>query len=161
MLCSSSHILYIVVALNSFLEYYYITEDKILNKQQLLDLLQNLFQQYYSHSLVIEDLVNILRNSGEERSFLRVLIARLAQYDELGRTLAEQLHEFERLNNRLYSMHVKVKGFNIRILYAYLNGDSRVFLHAFFERSDSSKTNYAPAIKKAENRLAELEEKSQ
>lgn len=130
-----------------------------MNKNELLELLNNYFSQLYHHPRLQKDLFDLLACSGLEKDVFLVLLMQLRKYDALGRTQAEQLHEFEPIDPRLYSMHIsKGKKFNIRILYAYLNGNGqRVLLHAFWERSSS---DYKKAISVAYRRLRELEEES-
>ena len=156
-MCIFLNILYIVVENYSFLEYYIIAEGIILNKQKLLDCLNKFFSEYSFHSGVINDLLSILKNSGEELKFLKSLIICMTKYEELGRKQAELLREFEPLKNygEFYSMHVNTKTFNIRIIYSYID-DEMVFLHAFYERDDSKRTGYEVAIKIAKSRMEEI-----
>ena len=131
-----------------------------MNPDQLRELLRNFFAQYYHHPALLKDLSELLHKSGIERDFLKVFIKMLSQYDALGRAKAEQLHDYERLDERLYSLHItKGKQFNIRILYAYHSvSGRRVFLHAFWERRTS---DYRGAAQAAYARLKELEEDTQ
>ena len=134
-------------------------EDRLVKKNELLELLKNYFSQLYHHPRLQKDLLDLLARSGLEKDVLLVLLMQLSKYDDLGRAQAEQLHDFEPIDQRLYSMHVsKGNKFNIRILYAYLDDNKqRVLLHAFWERTSS---DYQKAIPVAYSRLRELEEES-
>lgn len=130
-----------------------------MNKDKLLELLEQFFSHFAYHPCLREDLLRLLARSGLEKDFFKVLIMQQSKFDSLGRAYAEQLHEFEPIDARLYSMHIsKGKQFNIRILYAYLcHTDQRVLLHAFWERDSS---DYQKAIRIAYDRLRQLEEET-
>lgn len=130
-----------------------------MNKNQLLTLLGQYFSRFYHHPRLRDDLLQLLTRSGLEADFFKALLAQQSKYDALGRVSAEQLHDFEPIDDRLYSMHVsKGKQFNIRILYAYLRrSGQRVLLHAFWERDSA---DYQKAIRIAHKRLRELEEET-
>lgn len=131
-----------------------------MNKAQLLQALEAFLSQLHFHPALPSDLLSLLRQSGIEQDFLKEFVKMLTKYDELGRTAAEQLHDYEQLDTRLYSMHIaKGRRFNIRILYAYhVASGQRVLLHAFWERRSE---DYTAAIAVANDRLNELEEDTQ
>lgn len=131
-----------------------------MNKAQLLQALEAFLSQLHFHPALPSDLLSLLRQSGIEQDFLKEFVKMLTKYDELGRTAAEQLHDYEQLDTRLYSMHIaNGRRFNIRILYAYhAASGQRVLLHAFWERRSE---DYTAAIAVANDRLNELEEDTQ
>lgn len=128
-----------------------------MNKEQLLHALATFLSQLPHHEELPNDLLNLLRKSGIEAEFLREFVKMISQYDALGRAQAEQRHEYERIDERLYSLHIaKGRKFNIRILYAYhAVSKQRIMLHAFWERHSR---DYDSAIPVAYARLKELEE---
>lgn len=130
-----------------------------MNKDQLLRMLDAFLSksELYYHEALLNDLLSLLRKSGIEAEFLKEFIKMQVQYNALGRTHAEQLRQYERIDERLYSLHIdKGKKFNIRILYAYhsMTGQ-RILLHAFWERRSR---DYESAIAVAYARLNDLEE---
>ena len=130
-----------------------------MNKDQLLRMLGAYLSQsgLYHHEALLGDLLFLLRKSGIEAEFLKEFIKMQSQYDALGRAQAEQLRQYERIDDRLYSLHIdKGKKFNIRILYAYHSvTGQRILLHAFWERRSR---DYDDAIAVACARLNDLEE---
>lgn len=130
-----------------------------MNKDQLLRMLNTFLSQseLYYHEALLNDLLSLLRKSGIEAEFLKEFVKMQVQYNALGRAYAEQLRQYERIDERLYSLHIdKGKKFNIRILYAYhsITGQ-RILLHAFWERRSR---DYDNAIAVAHARLNDLEE---
>ncbi len=55
-------------------------------------------------------------------------------------------------------MHLTGKGFNLRILYAFLANQSPVLLLAFHERAGKRKTDYSGYIPQAAERLRQKKE---
>ena len=72
--------------------------------------------------------------------------------------LAFRHKEFENIGGGLYSMHLAGKGFNLRILYAFLANQSPVLLLAFHERAGKRKTDYSGYIPQAAERLRQKKE---
>ena len=90
-----------------------------MNKDQLLRMLDAFLSQsgLYHHEALPGDLLSLLRKSGIEAEFLKEFVKMQSQYDVLGRAQAEQLRQYERIDDRLYSLHIdKGRKFNIRIL---------------------------------------------
>lgn len=130
-----------------------------MNKDQLLRMLDAFLSQsgLYHHEALPDDLLSLLRKSGIEAKFLNEFVKMQSQYNALGRAQAEQLRQYERIDDRLYSLHIdKGRKFNIRILYAYHSvTGQRILLHAFWERRSR---DYESAIAVAYARLNDLEE---
>ena len=130
-----------------------------MNKDQLLRMLVAFLSQsgLYHHEALPDDLLSLLRKSGIEAEFLNEFVKMQSQYNALGRAQAEQLRQYERIDDRLYSLHIdKGRKSNIRILYAYHSvTGQRILLHAFWERRSR---DYESAIAVAYARLNDLEE---
>ena len=128
-----------------------------MKRKELLDRLIAAFGDFTLHSLLIEELVGELKHSGQESEFLTILLTRLKYLQERGQR-ATQHKEFEQLNDRIYSLHITGRSFNIRILYGFLRNGRPALLLAFFERAGHQVTSYQNYIPTAERRLKELEE---
>ncbi len=115
------------------------------------------FKDFEVHPDLIEDILNILSKSGNEKAFFSKLIINLKFLKKYGMNAHIQpSNQFELLKDteNMYSMHIKGKTFNIRILYSFLSNGT-VLLHGFYERSGKGVTNYSKAIPIAEKRRAE------
>lgn len=128
-----------------------------MNREQFLQVLAEALHQFVLHSLLLADLLGELRQSGREKAFLRILLARLKWLEETGR-LAVEHKEFERLDEEIYSMHLSSEGFNMRILYGFLPDQRPALLLAFYERAGKQATDYTGKADEARARLRELEE---
>lgn len=128
-----------------------------MNKKEFLKQLSLQLQEFVLHTLLIPELLKILKNSGRENAFLMILITRLRFLSEMG-VLATKHQEFEPLADGIYSMHLASDGFNIRILYGFLSNRHPALLLAFYEREGHQATNYSGKIKTAKDRLRELED---
>lgn len=130
-----------------------------MNSKEFLEKLSRALQAFLVHRLLISELMTELRQSGNESSFLRVLLARLKYLIDEG--LAATRHkEFEPLEDGIYSMHLTGKGYNIRILYAFCSNGRPALLLAFHERAGHTATDYSGKCKTASKRLKDLEEES-
>ena len=91
---------------------------------------------------------------GNRKAFLKLLVMRRKQLNALSPDQLVQLNEFELLKqaSNLYSMHLKGKGFNYRILYQYLS-DGEVLLLGFEEKHGKKVTEYSNFIPTALERL--------
>lgn len=130
-----------------------------MNKEKFTNLLASILHEFFFHFELVGELAAIFKNSGQETSFLKVLLTRLKILSDMGID-AVQCAEFERLkkSDGLYSMHLSAGTYNIRILYAFLSDGRPVLLSAFYERDDSRETDYTREIPKAQRRLEELED---
>ncbi|WP_308541798.1 type II toxin-antitoxin system RelE/ParE family toxin [uncultured Oscillibacter sp.] len=109
------------------------------------------------HAELIKELLPIMRESGNESSFINQLVYCLSILDDLG-VLATNHKNFEPLGNGVYSMRMKNGNYNIRILYMFFPDKSPVLLHAFYERAGHQRTDYTGKIKIARKRFTELKE---
>lgn len=127
-----------------------------MNKIKLLKELENKFNNFKIHEDLIGDIINIVSKSGNETNFIRKLGKRL----DLLKAYKDETHlkcnDFEILSyeDNLYSMHIRDKIFNIRILYSF-EKDGTILLHSFNERSGKKATDYATAIPVAKQRYLE------
>ena len=91
--------------------------------------------------------------------FSNILLKRLMTLNLLGKNAIEQRANFELLKHihdvDIYSMRVKARGFNIRILYTYYSGQKSFLLCAFYEKSGKSHTGYKKHVDLAKSRLEE------
>ena len=128
-----------------------------MNRDKFLQLLAEALHRFVLHSLLLADIAGALKQSGRESAFLRILLARLKWLEETGGQAVSH-KEFERLDERIYSMHLSSEGFNLRILYGFLPDGRPALLLAFYERAGKQNTDYTGKIAEAGMRLRELEE---
>ena len=124
-----------------------------MNQEEVFRRLAATLSPFHLHQSFISDFLRLLPKSGVERAVLALLVARL-------KYLLEH-EEFERLSyteTGLYSMHLSGKGFNYRILYAFLSDGAPVLLLVFSERAGKRATSYEKYIPVAEARLRSFEE---
>lgn len=126
-----------------------------MDKQTVLRLLQNYFSDIDVYDDFIFELMQIIAETGTEKDVVRLRSHRLALLRNLG-VQAIKHKEFESLGRHLYSMHLTGNGFNIRIIYAFLNSDRPVLLLPFYERAGKNRTDYSPNILRATTRLKEI-----
>lgn len=106
---------------------------------------------------LINELCEILAQSGNELRFVKLLAVRLSTLAALG-ARAVSAPEFESIGSGLFSMHFAAAGFNIRILYSFLPNREPVLLLAFYEREGKGKTDYSLKLEPAKERLRRLKE---
>lgn len=128
-----------------------------MNLSDFLEELCKKLSSFKIHTLLIDELLTIMRESGNEVSFINHLAYCLNILDDLG-LMATTHKNFEPLENGVYSMRIKNGNYNIRILYMFFPDGSPVLLHAFYERSGHKRTNYSGKIAVARNRFTELKE---
>ena len=68
---------------------------------------------------------------------------------------AVQSKEFESIGNGLFSMHLTGSGYNIRVLYSFLQNQQPILLSSFYERGGKRNTDYTKYIEPAKARLEE------
>lgn len=126
-----------------------------MNRDNILSSLVEAFCCFVVHDNLIRELLDIIERSGFEKRFFALLLTRLKFLSEHG-VNAIQHQEFESLAHTaegLYSMHLSGRGFNVRILYAFLPSGSPVLLLGFAERSGKRVTSYESHIPVAKDRL--------
>lgn len=129
-----------------------------MNKREVLDLLIQLLGSIRLAPEFVSELVSLIAKSGYERDVIRILSLRLRFLNQEGK-FAVRGKEFEQINASIFSLHMTGKGFNLRILFAFLPNDEPVFLYPFFERAGKRKTDYTSKILLAEERFEkEMEE---
>ena len=128
-----------------------------MNKKDFLNRLFAALNGFCIHPLLLGEVLEELKKSGQESAFLKVLLARLKFLAENG-IYATQHKEFEPLEQGIYSMHLSGNGFNIRILYGFLPDQTPALLLAFYERGGHAATDYTGKCGIAAERLRDLEE---
>lgn len=130
-----------------------------MNKLKLLQELSERFDDFKMHPDLVTDIIGILSNSGKEKSFLLKLTNALSFLQTFGKEAHLQpTKQFENLKNEsnMYSMHIQGSGYNVRILYSFLDNGS-VLLHGFYERQGKAATDYSLAIVIAKKRYKDME----
>lgn len=101
------------------------------------------------HAEFLDELLELIANTGIEKDFIKKFAARLSAMQQLnnidfGLTWLEHLKEY----GNLYSLHVDVFKTNYRLLFCKAN-NGKYFLCAFYERQGKGKTQYRPYAEKA------------
>ena len=128
-----------------------------MNKEDALRQLLNYLAMIDTHDDFTPELLALIAGSGTEADVFRLLVMRLTMLKALG-IHAVRHKEFENIGGGLYSMHLAGKGFNLRILYAFLANQSPVLLLALHERAGKRKTDYSGYIPQAAERLRQKKE---
>lgn len=132
-----------------------------MNKNSLIESLFQLLSRFKYHPDFITELIKILTSTGVDAHFLSVFEARLTLLYEHGRDAVNIAQGyFERLKNTrapLYSMRLKTKRLNLRILYS-VSADGTIMLLPFWEKDDSYNGRYEKYIPIAEKRIHDFEE---
>lgn len=128
-----------------------------MNKESILNYLLKLLSTFRYYPDMLDEVIDILANSGVERQFFAQMVVRLRQLSCCG-VLATQFDGFEPIEQSIYSMKFKASSYNIRILYGFLPNGEPVLLLAFFERWGKRSTSYAPQIAAAVSRLNKTRE---
>lgn len=125
-----------------------------MNRKNILTELKELLSVIDLHKSLVDEIIDIIAKSGNELQIFK-------QFKKLLRILLDldvnaiQHSEFERLNEILYSMHIDGKGYNLRILYAFLPNGSPTLLLCFYEREGKRITDYTTYLAPAEARFKE------
>lgn len=127
-----------------------------MNKKEFLEKLFLALHTFVLHASLIPELLEELKQSGNEKAFLSVLVARLKFLHSEG-VQATVHKEFEPISGGIYSLHAAGRGFNIRILYGFLSDQRPALLMAFHERAGHHATDYSGKIPVALSRLKDLE----
>mgnify|MGYP000887669465 CR=1 FL=1 len=127
-----------------------------MDRKKFLKTLIELLHSFSVHSALLTELLEELKHSGNEVSFITILEARLKFLNEHG--IEATVHkEFENIEKGIYSMHLSGNGFNMRILYGFIDG-APALLYAFHERGGHGRTDYTGKVDVALQRLTELKE---
>lgn len=116
-----------------------------------------LFCNVKAHPEVGNEIITLVIGNGHEKEFIKLFKKQLNYARTLGYKVTE-LKQFEKLSESpgLYSMHLKSKNFNIRIIYSYYD-NGELLLHCFYEKQGKSATEYSTHIPIAKERKKELE----
>ncbi len=132
-----------------------------MNKNDLLLELALFLSGYRFHPKFLEEITALLLNdlSGKETAFFKKLRIQLNYISSFGRNIDQVSSNHEKLkgvSRNFYSIRIKAKQFNIRLLLCFDDNDQPQFLSAFFERAGKRKTDYSTFIPVLENRYKEL-----
>lgn len=128
-----------------------------MNREQFLKWLTEIIAQFVYSDSLLSELSEILKETGVEHKFVKTLLLRLHVLGQEG-AYAVSSKEFEPIGEGLFSMHLPGKGYNIRILYGFLENQQPALLYAFYERAGKRKTDYTTHIPVAKERLKQLRE---
>lgn len=128
-----------------------------MNKQDVLDFLIQLLGSIRLAPEFISELVSLIAKSGYEGDVLRILAQRILFLNQEGK-FAVRGKEFEQIDESIFSLHMTGKGFNLRVLFAFLPSDEPVFLYPFFERAGKRATDYTRKIPIAKERFEKEKE---
>lgn len=121
--------------------------------QEQLDVL---FQSTDIHDEFLNELDNLLNSTLKgNKQFIKLLIKllnNLQNFDETEIINVDSNEKLKQCNFNCYSLHLKGKGFNIRIL-ATRKNSKWLLLTIFNEQSGKKKSSYAKYIPIAEKRL--------
>ncbi len=128
-----------------------------MNYDVVLKILSTYLSPFPSSPEFLRELAELISGSGVELSFFRTLVNRLNRLTALG-AYAAQENGFESLGRGIFSMHIDGRGFNDRILYAFLPNRQPVLLLAFHERGGKKSTDYSGKIPIAISRFDKAKE---
>ena len=120
--------------------------------------LEQLLEKYDFHPECLNEIIGYIKGSGRVLDFYRQFSHNTEMLRKLGINATENKN-FEKLKKaeNLYSMRIKTRGMNLRIIYTYRNCKLALLLCTFHERSDSKDT-YRKYIPVAQKRMKEMEE---
>ena len=123
---------------------------------ELQELLLEVFSGFRFHHSLIPELMKLLDGKDVLKIVSLLFDRTIKLRHDQNNVILLYRKQFESVlhEKNLYSMIIKGKECNIRILYSYINGE--VFLHSFYEREGKSKTAYTSAIKIAKSRREEI-----
>lgn len=124
-------------------------------ENRLKDILNNV----QCHEKVFEEIADLVIKKGISEQFVKLLEKNMTLIRELGIGVT-RTSNFEVLKKTegLYSMKFKGKNMNLRMLYSYDFDRDILFLHCFYEKSDSKKYRYDDHVPIALSRKKEMEE---
>ena len=131
-----------------------------MNKNELLEQLKELLLQFRFHPKCIEELRILLQKdlNGKEKQFFKSLSTQLNYIKEFQKKV-DQVGANEKLkgfDQDFYSIHIKSKQYNVRLLMAFDQNESPAFLCIFNERSGKRATNYSKFAEVLESRFLEM-----
>lgn len=128
-----------------------------MNRQQLIEKLMRLLLDFRRHPRFLAELVKLIVGSGQELRILTQLEIRLHTLADYPTSAFLRDRGFEHLEDGIYSMHVDVQRYNLRILY-YVDADGApCLLLPFFERGGKNATDYSKKIPAARAMRSEME----
>lgn len=131
-----------------------------MNKHKTKQSLRNIFNRpgFIYHEKVFDDIAEIVIGSGKEAWFVNIFMKNICKLELLGENAIDG-RNIERLKQSkgLYSMKMRCKELNLRLLFSFDKLHNKVMLHLFFERDDSRKDEYRTHIPIALERKKELE----
>lgn len=135
-----------------------------MNKREALlrlaqDLDEYLQRGFRFHPLFLEEFKKLLSGaSGNEKEIFSLLIKQLNFVKELKQQVcnADGNEIIKYLDREYYSLHLSGKGFNLRLLMTFDEGDEPIFLAAFYERSRKRASDYTQWKKVLAHRYTEM-----
>jgi len=135
-----------------------------MNKRKAMELLRMYLEGYVRdsfmfHTKFVDELNELIaKSSGCEKEIFSLLIKQLCFVKQLGENV-HMANSNEILRHQLrsyYSLHIKGKGFNIRLLMAFKSKGRPLFLAAFDEKEGKKSTNYSKTVFVLETRYNEV-----
>lgn len=131
-----------------------------MNKHKTKQSLKKIFDRpnFIYHDKVFDEITEIVVGSGKEKWFISVFMKNIYKLEVLGESAVDG-RNIEKLKQSqgLYSMKMRCKELNLRLLFSFDKFQDKVMLHLFFERDDSGKDKYRAHIPIALERKKELE----
>lgn len=128
-----------------------------MNRESVIARLSKMLNGIVFHDLFLSELLNLISGTGFEEKVFGLLLSRLLVLNAHG-IMVTRIKEFENIGNGIFSMHLSGKGFNLRVLFAFLPNAQPVLLLAFHEREGKKKTNYSTYLEPALSRFNEKKE---
>lgn len=112
------------------------------------------------HPDFLDDIADILNHSGRAEQFFKKFLTSLFYLNQhkenTHNVLSKNFEQLKEVEN-LYSMHINIPNYNVRVLYSFLPNGT-ILLHGFHERGGKKATDYTRAISIAEIRKADCSE---
>lgn len=125
-----------------------------MNRREIKGKIEDVFSGFDICPRMIAELIELISGTGIEKKVLKLLLIRLKLLSIYG-VDAINFKEFERINETVYSMHLSQTGFNIRILYSFMENGKPTLLLCFYERGGKKKTDYSTYLPVAAERFRE------
>ena len=123
-----------------------------MNREDILNSIPNILGSFDLYPDIEQEILSYIVGSGYEQQFFKLLISRLRILSLQGLNAVKH-EEFENIGKGLFSLHLSGKGFNLRILYAFLPNKKPTLLCCFYERAGKRKTQYDEYIPQSLERL--------
>lgn len=135
-----------------------------MNKKKAFELLKEYLNQFAResfvfHSRFVEEFEELIYDAkGMEKEIFALLIKQLSFVKQLKMRvhLADSNEKLMHQTGEYYSLHLKGKNFNLRLLLAFGKNGNPVFLAAFYEREGKRATDYSKIMPVLETRFNEL-----